>query len=347
VPRWRDAVPTVTIDRALDSWAALERRCLRRLGGSVMALDGPGRAAGGAALWPLSQVLVAAIDVAALTGDHRVVDGLLHGLERYRIDDGYGPFPGQRVRYYDDNAWIGLALLLLATTTDRPDRAELVDASRRTFGFVASGEAAAALGGGVWWVESPKASRHTCSTAPAAVLAQWLAELTVDAGARASLEAFADRCHRFLDTVLRSPNGLYWDHVRDDGRIDETVWSYNQGTPVGAAVQRAARGDAAALGLATETAAAALDHFGTDDRLWRQPPVFNAVFFRNLWPLALATPLPRWLDDLDAYLDRAWTTARHRRTGLLLEGDIGRYEGGGTIDHAGLVQLLALRARAN
>jgi hypothetical protein len=320
----------MTVDRALEAWAALEKRCLRRLGRSTMALDGPGRSSGGASLWTLSQVLMAAIDVADLTGDRGVVDGLLHGLQRYRIDAGYGPFPGQRVRYYDDNAWIALVQLYLVTTADRTD---LLTDAVRTFGFVASGEAD---DGGVWWVESPKASRHTCT-------------LSAEPSPRTELVDFADRCHRFLATTLRSPLGMYWDNVAADGRVDPTFWTYNQGTPIGADVLRARRGDPAALGDARQTAAAALDHYGTDDRLWRQPPVFNAVFFRNLWSLDVAfdEPLPRWTDDLDAYLDRAWTTARQRRTGLLVDGTIGRYEGGGTIDHAGLVQLLALRARSN
>jgi predicted alpha-1,6-mannanase (GH76 family) len=331
------------IDRVLEAWAALEKRGLRSLGRSLMALDGPRRGSAGAALWPLSQVLMAAIDVALLTGDFSTVDRLLHGLERYRIGDAYGPHPGQRVRYYDDNAWIALAQLYLAETAGRPG---LVSDAERVFRFVASGEAPS---GGVWWVEMPQASRHTCSTGPAAVLADWLGDLTSDADRRDELRGFAARCHRFLHAILRSPAGLYWDNVDNDGRVDPTLWSYNQGTPVGALVRRAlALDDPLALDRARATVGAALDHYGSDDALWRQPAVFNAVFFRNLLPLALAlvAELPRWTDDLDAYLERAWATARDRRTGWLIAGDIGRYEGGGTIDHAGLVQLLALRARS-
>jgi hypothetical protein len=335
---------TDRVDRALEAWAALQRRGLRSLGASVMALDGPARGSGGASLWTLSQVLMAAIDVAGLTGDWTTVDGLLHGLERYRIGDGYGPFPGQRVRYYDDNAWIALVQLYLVVSAGR---APLEAEGWRTFAFVASGEAP---GGGVWWVETPRHSRHTCSTAPAAVAAEWLATITADRDRRAALVAFADRCHHFLASTLRSPDGMYWDNVDGTGRVDPTFWSYNQGTPVGLDVlrsRRASDADPSAMDDASRTAAAALAHFGADDRLWHQPPVFNAVFFRNLLPLALAGRLPTWGDQLDAYLDRAWTTARQRRTGFLVDGGIGRYEGGGTIDHAGLVQLLALRARSN
>ena len=111
------------------------------------------------------EVLMAAIDIAHLTGDQTIVDGLLDGLERYRIGDGYGPFPGDRTRYYDDNAWIALAFLYLATTSNRDDHLQLVADAARVHGFVSSGEAPS---GGVWWVEAPKQSVHTCSTAPAA-----------------------------------------------------------------------------------------------------------------------------------------------------------------------------------
>ena len=50
------------------------------------------------------------------------------------------------------------------------------------------------------------------------------------------------------------------------------------------------------------------------------------------------------LEVLDDYLERVWTQARHRRTGLFVDGGIGSYDGNPTIDQAGLTQVYAFRA---
>jgi hypothetical protein len=55
-------------------------------------------------------------------------------------------------------------------------------------------------------------------------------------------------------------------------------------------------------------------------------------------------PQPRVLAELDRYLERVWREARDVRTGRFTTGGIGHYDDGGTVDHAGLVQLFALQA---
>jgi hypothetical protein len=149
----------------------------------------------------------------------------------------------------------------------------------------------------------------------------------------------------FLARELRGGDGLYADHVTDEGSIESTVWSYNQGTPVGAgALWSRVAGHAGPLRGARLTADAALAHFGKQDRLWRQPPVFNAIFFRNLLLLDGVAGYPPVGTALDIYLDRVWEEARDPKTGWFTGGGIGAYEQGGTIDQAGLVQLFALAA---
>lgn len=324
---------TTPEERALESWRALHDNCLWRRDGELLAHEGPGRMSGGAPLWPLSQVIAAAIDIAAITGDRQPVVELLRGLERYRIKDAYGPNPGDPTRYYDDNCWIALDLLRLFELTG--DRQHL-DHTVRIFGFIAEGEAA---DGGIWWVERPKNSRHTCSIGPAEQIALRLLRVTGDE----RYEAFASRCDRFLTENLRAPSGLYWDNIDNGGRVDQTHWSYNQGTPLGADVLWFERqGDDARLDRAQQTALASLEHYGPEG-LWRQPAAFNGVFFRDLLALHAHRPDARYTDALDDYLERAWTTARDPKLGLLLGGGIGRYEGGGTIDHAALTQLYALQ----
>ena len=95
---------------------------------------------------------------------------------------------------------------------------------------------------------------------------------------------------------------------------------------------------------ATQTAVSSARHFGAEDGWWQQPPVFNAIFFRNLLALLAVAPNSALLDVVDDYLERVWTHARHRRTGLFVDGGIGSYDGNPTIDQAGLTQVFAFRA---
>jgi hypothetical protein len=352
VARWWRGAPDPVPDgggiasvsaRAVEAWRALLATATRPGPGGLEVRDGPFRSSARAAVWPLGQVLAAAVDVAGLQDPppSAVVDALRATLARYRVGDAFAPFPGDRAVYYDDNAWVGLALVQWS--------GQLAAAGRDAEAGVARAEARGVLrtlaggeepGGGIRW-RAGDPSVNTCATGPTAELALRVHLLTGDDEAL----DLARRCRRFLASRLRRRDGLYVDHVDGDGRVEPTIWSYNQGTPIGAEVLwAAATGDDEALVRATETAGAALAHFGDDDRLWTQPPVFNAVFFRNLLSLHAVRPDPTYLAALDGYLDRVWAEARDPRTGLCTGSGIGSYDRRPTIDQAGLVQLYALRA---
>lgn len=329
-------------ERAADAWNQLvATSMLRRGGNQLLVMDGPGRHAGVAAVWPLSQVLAAAIDLDRLdpeaTGSAPLAD-LADTVELYRRGDGYAPYPAAGERYYDDNAWLALDFV----QAHRQHEGDAVDGiwmhkATRTFGFVASGQDP---DGGVRWVEGGD-SRHTCSTAPAIEVALRLSLMT--GGDR--FRSFAERSDQWLWATLRREDGLFADHVEADGRVEPTVWAYNQGTPVGADVLWfRVTGDRAHLDRAGRLAGAALDHFGTGDRLWHQPPAFVAVLFRNLLTLHGQQDQPRVVAELDRYLERVWQEGRDPRTGRFVDGGIGHYDDGGTLDHAALVQLFALQA---
>ena len=326
---------TTAATRAAEAWRALLASCVVRGPTGVLTVkEGPARSAAVAAVWPAGQVLAAAVDLRRLPWGGDRSEELLGAIERYRVGPAYAPFPGSPEHYHDDNAWIGLVLAQLAAETGA--ETHLAGARR----VLATLEAGAAPGGGIRWREGVD-SVHTCSTAPAVQLALRVHLLTGDPDAL----AFAEHQHEALDRLLRGSDGLYRDNVDARGRVEPTLWSYNQGTPIGAAVLRfRISGDTRFLERAVETADATLDHFGVGDRWWTHPPVFNAIFFRNLLTLAAIVPQDRYLAVLDSYLERVWLEARDPATGLFTGAGIGSYDRRPTIDQAGLVQLYALRA---
>ncbi len=123
-------------------------------------LDGPGGAA--APLWPFTHVLWAAAEVLAIGGDPPIAE-LIRRLERFQRGGGFAATPRGR-RYFDDNAWLGLASLRLRDVTGDEEHAVRASALAA---FVRTGEHP---NGGVRWAERSE-SRNTCSTASAAWLA--------------------------------------------------------------------------------------------------------------------------------------------------------------------------------
>jgi hypothetical protein len=286
--------------------------------------------------WPLGQVLHGRIILAMEGGDWARVDGIFREFESYRIGDGFAGGIGTSGRYYDDNAWIGLAAM---QAFDATHDAKYLAHAERTFRMVRTGQHDQ---GGLYWLESDRQSRNTCSMAPAGELAMQLYEAT---GREQYLE-FAKEQAAALEANLHMDNGLYADNLNDSGSLDRAVYSYNQGTPIGLNVQLyRATGDRRYLATAKRTANAALEYFAKDDRLWKQAPVFNAIFFRNLLTLDAVAPDPRYVAALDGYLDRVWREARNPDTGLFDQGGIGNYgTAGSVIDQGALSQLYAIRA---
>lgn len=288
--------------------------------------------------WPLGQVLHARVALAMSTGDWSSVDATLREFEAYRDGDGFVGGTGLGDRYYDDNEWIGLAAMQAYTATGD---SRYLHHAERTFRMVETG---AHPDGGMYWHEQDRSGRHTCSTAPAGELAMQLYEAT---GEQRYLR-FASEQASWLAQNLRLPSGMYADAVTDAGSVNADTLTYNQGAPIGLDVQLyRATGDRAYLDRARSTADATIASF-QGDRLWKQPPAFNAIFFRNLLALHAVAPDPRYVQAVDSYLDRVWSEARNPDTGLFDQGDIGYYyfaDGpGNVLDQAAITQLFAIRA---
>jgi Glycosyl hydrolase family 76 len=364
--------PELAAARAVRAYAAMRRSLARRDG--LYRRDGrprPPRAA--AHLWPTARALAAAVDLLGVRRELLVdfdarsaVAWHLGALERYWDRDGCelpayaSDVIGSRFggdRYHDDNAWVGLALVQLARmdpiSGHRERAAEL-------FGFAAAGWDArreAPSPGGVFWVEqgvgvgARNHDRNTVSNAPNAQLGLHLAELaagSADAGRFARARDMYAWVNVTLDAGREAgepATGLFWDKLRGDGSIDRTMWSYNQGTMIGAnALLARAEGDvdgAPYLARAEAIARKALRHYAGGYH--RQPAAFNAILFRNLlllWAVTADAGLREQIHAaMSAYADAAWNTARDRHDRFRLS------RGGLTLlDQSAMVQIYALLA---
>ena len=286
-------------------------------------------------LWPFANAWSALGTWASISGPRQtseVLDSFPTGLAAYHprglaaLSSG-GPVsfdssvarqargPGEV--YFDDNAWLGLALV---HHHDISADARALRLAHRLFDFLVSGWSADdswSHPGGIRWKLSPAdTTRNTCSNAPGAELGALLHEHT---GCEEALQ-WALRIYEWVRATLRGPGGLYRDRISPEGDVESTIWSYNQGTMIGAGVLlHRVTGDGTYLEQASETAAASLAHFGVDS-LVGQGAAFNAVFFRNLFLLNQVAPNFSYGALASAFATAMWERCRDARTGLFLAG---------------------------
>ncbi len=148
------------------------------------------------------------------------------GLKKYWDEDA--PVPGFDAyfasrehddKYYDDNAWLVLGFVEAYEVTRDP---MFLDWARRTQRFVLSGWDDK-LGGGIYWHQQNKNSKNTCSNAPTAAAALRLLEA---GGDREQLQ-WAQRLCTWTNANLLDKDGLFWDNISVDGKIERTKWTYN------------------------------------------------------------------------------------------------------------------------
>ncbi|HEX5165854.1 MAG TPA: glycoside hydrolase family 76 protein [Thermomicrobiales bacterium] len=282
-------------------------------------------------LWPLSQTLGVATEMAALpeADPQYTFDALsvASAIESYFDDDRQPPAYSSYIpppyghandRFYDDNAWIGIELMRAYDVTGY----ELaIERAGQIFDYLVSGWDASESGptsGGVYWVEASWSQhRNTVSTAPAAMLGLLLAAQEDDAGRRHYELEWSKRMYDWVDATLRDPGGLYWDHIDENGVIDEAIYTYNQGAMLGASLLLyQATNDERYLDRADEIGRAVIRRWDVDGLL-AQPIAFNAILLANLLTLNDARPNQAYIDLFVAYADRLWDEQRDPDTNLV------------------------------
>jgi glycosyl hydrolase family 76 len=283
-------------------------------------------------LWPFSQALAATVSMANVNipgmggSFQRELQARLVGLNTYLDTSNSGASEGAftstlpafdgtvappvgpgGAKYYDDNDWIGIELARLYKLTRS---ASVLGSAEAIMAFEMAGwqtNPQLACAGGIPFSNAVENSeRNTVTTAPAAELAVQLYKLT----GNAQYLQFAEMAYQWVRSCLLQPSGMYADHISPKGEIEPMLWSYNQGSMIGAGtLLYQATGNGGYLFQARQTAQAALGYF-TPERLGGENPFFVSVYFRNLLYLDSVTHDPPGASIAQAYVNYAWQHLR-------------------------------------
>jgi hypothetical protein len=281
-------------------------------------------------LWPFSQAFAVTISLAHVprmpVSVGRELRARLVGLDAYLDRNNSGAPEGMYTstlagfdgtvappagpggtKYYDDNDWIGIELLRAYRLTHDP---AVLASAEAVMAFEMAGwdtNPEHACPGGIPFSNSAEnTDRNTVTTAPAAELGTQLYRITH----KAQYLQFAVKAYEWVRHCLLAPSGLYADHISPRGAVEPMLWSYNQGTMIGAGtLLYQATGNSGYLYDARQTARAALAWF-TPERLGSEIPFFPSVYFRNVLYLDSVTHDPPGKRLAQAYVDYAWQHLR-------------------------------------
>ena len=270
-------------------------------------------------LWPFSGMLSAVNALGVLPEMKDMYDNeleeIVKGLEKYSDDlrqpPAYQSYPfefGGDDRFYDDNMWIGLDFLAAYKLTGD---SLYLEKCQNIFSFIKSGWSEE-LGGGIFWCEQKKDTKNTCSNGPASVLALELYKATGD-------EDFFEWGLKIYDWTrrnLKSPENVYWDHIKLDGTTDRATFAYNTGTMLHSAVllyQLTSK--ESYLEEAQSLAKASLSHFAPERANGKrffpdENPWFTVILFRGYQALYDVDKNSEYIDAVISNADYAWEHAR-------------------------------------
>lgn len=164
-----------------------------------------------------------------------MTDRMFNSINEFITTDNgqqaYAVYPANKnQRFYDDNVWIGLDMAELHVQTQEQ---RYLDKAIMVWNYLMTGNDDV-CGGGIYWREIPEyTNKHTCSTAPTAVLGCKLYQITKE---KKYLEE-AIKLYQWLQKYLQDPTDhLYWDNIRSsDMVVGKDKYSYNSGQPMLAA----------------------------------------------------------------------------------------------------------------
>lgn len=265
------------------------------------------------AVWDYSWALNAMEDMAQLPGGSRylpIVRTLTNNLQQYwdakATVPAYAPTvnPGAgAVKYYDDNAWVGLDLV---TAYHLTGNATYLQRAEAVFHYEETGWDT--VDGGIYWNDQ-RLTRNTPSTAPVAELGVYLYRDTHNA----TYLDWAKKIYAWqVNTLVDKSTGQVWDNINASGKIVQTLWTYNQGTVIGAGVLLyETTHQASYLAQANQTASFVLHHAIQIGGTYLPQAQFNGVLVDNLQLLYQATHDPAITQSIATNANTAWTKARN------------------------------------
>lgn len=274
-------------------------------------------------LWPYSGTFSAVKAIYIKTNDpkyltllqNKVIPGLKEYYDTERHPYGYASYINRAPlsdRYYDDNIWIGIDFIELYIHTKEYS---YLQEAQSVWNFVYSGYDNK-LGGGIYWVESNKASKNTCSNAPAIVFALKLYEATNNKDYLNKAESL----YNWTKNNLQDPTDkLYYDNIKLDGTVDKQKYAYNSGQMLSAAsLFYKITGEKSYLDEAKNIAESCYNHFFHDftegeyvfkmlnkDNVW-----FSSIMARGFLDLYTIDKEFKYINAFIQNLSYAWSHMR-------------------------------------
>jgi rhamnogalacturonyl hydrolase YesR len=285
-------------------------------------------------LWGLCCMLQVANELEKAQLNQQYISKILAIIEQYYSEragiagyDSYLVKYGGGDRYYDDNQWIGIALM---DAHARTHKKEYLQKSEMIYRFMMTGYDQA-VGGGIYWREVDKITKNTCSNAPGIILALQLYKAT----SQQNYLTDALKIYDWTNKKLRSPEGLFYDNVvvKNDS-IDTRKYSYNTGAMLQANVYLyEITKQKKYLNEAKIIAQAAQKHFYSKvyfiDDYW-----FNAVMLRALEHFSTLFPKKNQVKSFKKCIDFALKNDQNSK------GLMGKQKTLGLVNQAGMLEIL-------
>lgn len=288
---------------------------------------------------------------------YQAMDEMMYkGIQFFQQLDGgvlaYSVYPATgNERYYDDNVWIGLDMTDWYLETNEM---KYLNQAKVVWRYLIDHGWDETCGGGIHWRELNvhTTSKHTCSTAPTAVLGCKLYQITKE---QEYLD-WAIKCYDYVLAKLQDKSDhLFYDNINLNGGIDKAKYSYNSGQPLQAAcLLYKITGEQRYLDEAYLIADNChkrwfIPYYSKELNLtfnilapghaW-----FNAIMCRGFFELFSIDGNRKYIDDIEKTMVHAWSSSCHQVNNLLNDDDLrgGTSKDSWEILHQGaLVELYA------
>jgi len=190
------------------------------------------------------------------------------------------------------------------------------------------------LGGGIYWKETSRSTKNTCSNGPGVIVALQMYQATKDRSyLDTGLEIF-----NWTNEKLKTPSGLFYDNISTkDGSISKAIFSYNTGTMLQSNIYLyECTGDKKYLNAATSIADSSLVFFYGNNR-FRDSYWFNAVLLRGYQHLLKYNKDTRYIIGFKKCLDYALQNEKNENE-LFING---RGSVRNLVEHGGMLEILA------